>query len=54
MNLFIGPEGGFSVEEVELAEAREAIVFGMGANTLRAETAVLAAATAVLYELGVL
>lgn len=54
VNLFIGPEGGFSVEEVELAEAREAVLFGMGANTLRAETAVLAAATAVLYELGVL
>ncbi len=54
VNLFVGPEGGFSVEEVELAEAREAIVFGMGSNTLRAETAVLAAATTVLYELGVL
>ncbi|MBI4345639.1 MAG: 16S rRNA (uracil(1498)-N(3))-methyltransferase [Elusimicrobia bacterium] len=54
VNLFVGPEGGFSVEEVELAEAREAILFGLGANTLRAETAVLAASTAVLYELGVL
>ena len=53
VNLFVGPEGGFSVEEVELAEAREAILFGLGANTLRAETAVLAATTTVLYELGV-
>lgn len=54
VSLFIGPEGGFSEEEVELAEALEAIPFGLGANTLRAETAVLAAATAVLYELGAL
>lgn len=52
ISLFLGPEGGFSDEEVELAEAVGAVPFGMGANTLRAETAALAATTAVLYELG--
>lgn len=54
LSLFIGPEGGFSDEEVELAEARDVILFGLGANTLRAETAVLASLSVVLYELGVL
>lgn len=54
VSLFVGPEGGFSLEEVELAEALEAVPFGLGANTLRAETAVLTASAAVLYELGAL
>ena len=54
VSLFLGPEGGFSDEEVELAEAVGAVPFGLGENTLRAETAALAAATAVLYELGAL
>jgi 16S rRNA (uracil1498-N3)-methyltransferase len=43
VHLFIGPEGGFSEEEIELAEASGAVVFGMGPRTLRAETAAIAA-----------
>ncbi len=54
VNLFIGPEGGFSEEEVELAESLGAIVFGLGPKTLRAETAALVAASLVLYEFGAL
>ncbi len=50
--LFIGPEGGFSEEEVEMAEAADAVLFGLGPRVLRAETAALAAVTLVLYELG--
>ena len=49
VNLFIGPEGGFTEEEVELAESLGAVVFGLGRQTLRAETASMAAAAAVLY-----
>lgn len=54
VHLFIGPEGGFSEEEIELAEASGAVVFGMGPRTLRAETAALAAITLVQYEFGAL
>lgn len=52
VNLFIGPEGGFTEEEVELAESTGAVVFGLGSRILRAETAALAASALVLYELG--
>lgn len=52
VNLFIGPEGGFSDEEVELAECEGAALFSLGPTTLRAETAAVAACTVVLYELG--
>ena len=51
VSLFIGPEGGFSEEEVELARAQGAVVFGLGPRILRAETAAVAAAALVQYEL---
>jgi 16S rRNA (uracil1498-N3)-methyltransferase len=54
VHLFVGPEGGFSEEEVELAEASGAVLFGMGPRTLRAETAAAAAVTLVQYEFGAL
>lgn len=51
-HLFIGPEGGFSEEEV--GEARDAgiIPVSLGPRILRAETAGLAAAAAILFERG--
>ncbi|MDE2291681.1 MAG: 16S rRNA (uracil(1498)-N(3))-methyltransferase [Elusimicrobia bacterium] len=52
VNVFIGPEGGFSDEEIELAECEGAALFSLGPTTLRAETAAVAACTVVLYELG--
>lgn len=52
--LFIGPEGGFSEEEIELAETEGATSFGLGPRVLRAETAAVAALTLVQYELGAL
>ena len=52
VNLFIGPEGGFSDDEVELAECEGAAVFGLGPNILRAETAVVAACAIIFHELG--
>ena len=52
VNVFVGPEGGFSDEEVELARATGAVVFGLGPRILRAETAALAALAVVQYELG--
>ena len=52
VNLFIGPEGGFSEEEVELAETMGAVIFGLGPRIMRAETAALTAAALIQYELG--
>lgn len=51
INLFIGPEGGFSEEEIQLAETEGAHMISLGAHTLRSETAAAAAAAIVLYEL---
>lgn len=52
--VFIGPEGGFTEEEVELAETEGATLFGLGPRILRAETAAAAAVTLVQYEFGAL
>ena len=47
--ILIGPEGGFSVEEIELARTKlKAISVSLGPRILRAETAALAALTIVL------
>jgi 16S rRNA (uracil1498-N3)-methyltransferase len=52
VNLWIGPEGGFTPEEIASAQARGAIAVTLGPRILRAETASLAAAAAVMYALG--
>lgn len=52
INLFIGPEGGFAEEEIRMAQENGIIPVSLGPRILRAETAGLAAATAILYELG--
>ncbi len=52
VNLFVGPEGGFSSEEIEIASRCGVIPVSLGARVLRAETAGLVAATAILYESG--
>jgi 16S rRNA (uracil1498-N3)-methyltransferase len=50
--LFVGPEGGFSDEEIEQASAAAAIPVTLGRRILRTETAAVVAAALVLYELG--
>jgi len=52
VNLFIGPEGGFSPFEVEFAQGCGIVPISLGSRVLRAETAGLVAATAILYECG--
>lgn len=52
VNIIIGPEGGFSYEEVKEAEAAGAIPVSLGPRILRTETAGLVAATAVFYHFG--
>ena len=52
INIFIGPEGGFTVEEVEMAKSCGIQSVTLGPRVLRAETAGLVATSAVLYEFG--
>ncbi len=49
--LFIGPEGGFSEEEVRLATDAGAISCSLGPRILRTETAAIVAAALILHEL---
>lgn len=52
VSVLSGPEGGFTEEEVEFAKSCGIIAVTLGPRTLRAETAPLAAAAAILYDLG--
>lgn len=52
INLFIGPEGGFSSEEIVMALGYDLVPVSLGPRVLRAETAGLVAVSAILYELG--
>ncbi|QQR54928.1 16S rRNA (uracil(1498)-N(3))-methyltransferase [Candidatus Peregrinibacteria bacterium] len=49
VNLFIGPEGGLSSEELSALRAKDARVFLLGETVLRMETAVIAALALVQY-----
>jgi 16S rRNA (uracil1498-N3)-methyltransferase len=50
--LFIGPEGGFTKEEVTLAKEKGFMVTYLGRRILRAETAAISAVTLVQFLLG--
>jgi 16S rRNA (uracil1498-N3)-methyltransferase len=52
VNIFIGPEGGFTTNELEIAQSCGIHKVTLGPRVLRAETAGLVAATAILYECG--
>jgi len=52
INLFIGPEGGFTEDEIAVAKRYGLLPITLGPRILRAETAGIVAAAAVLYELG--
>jgi 16S rRNA (uracil1498-N3)-methyltransferase len=43
INIFIGPEGGFSEEEVSLAQKNGFVISSLGTQILRTETAAIAA-----------
>ncbi|MCX8083034.1 MAG: 16S rRNA (uracil(1498)-N(3))-methyltransferase [bacterium] len=51
INIFIGPEGGYTDEEVCLAEEYKAISVSMGKRILRVETASVIAVALTIYEL---
>jgi len=50
--LFIGPEGGFTKEEVTLAKEKGLLIISFGKRILRAETAAISAVTLVQFLLG--
>jgi 16S rRNA (uracil1498-N3)-methyltransferase len=52
VKIFVGPEGGFTKGEMEFARDRGAAFMNLGLYTLRAESACLAAASALLTRLG--
>jgi 16S rRNA (uracil1498-N3)-methyltransferase len=48
--MLIGPEGGFSAQEAELAKEKGFNLVSLGQNILRTETAAIAALSMILYE----
>lgn len=50
--LFIGPEGGYDIEEIDEAIAAGCVAATFGRRTLRTETAAIVGATLVLHALG--
>ena len=50
--LILGPEGGFSDQEIEKVQAAGFVVAGLGPRILRAETATIAACTLIQYLFG--
>lgn len=50
--LMIGPEGGFTQEEMTLAREKGVAPIRLGPRVLRTETAAIVAAALILYELG--
>lgn len=52
INIIIGPEGGFSEEEVEKFESIGANIVNLGKRILRTETAAIALISMIQYELG--
>ena len=51
VGLFVGPEGGFTDEEVELAVQNGCLPATFGDNILRTETAAIVSVASVMYEL---
>lgn len=52
VSLFIGPEGGFTADEIELARQHHIQPVTLGQRILRAETAAVTAVALTMYELG--
>lgn len=52
INVFIGPEGGITADEIETARGYGLVPISLGPRILRAETAGLAVVSAILCEMG--
>lgn len=51
-SIFIGPEGGFTQQEIQLAESNNIKKITLGPRILRTETAGMVALSLIMYELG--
>lgn len=51
INVFIGPEGGYTDEEIETGEKNGAISVSMGKRVLKVETASVIAVALIMYEI---
>lgn len=51
LNVFIGPEGGFSEKEISFFNSKQYPLVSISQNILRAETAVITAVSNIFYEL---
>ena len=52
VSVFIGPEGGFQQDEVELARSHDCALVSLGPRVLRSETAAIVATTLIFAALG--
>jgi 16S rRNA (uracil1498-N3)-methyltransferase len=52
LSIFVGPEGGFTPDEIASAEAASVVPVTLGRRALRAETAAVVALALALHELG--
>jgi len=52
--IFIGPEGGFTYQEIKEVESKGIIPVSLGPYILRCETAPIVACSIILYELGII
>jgi 16S rRNA (uracil1498-N3)-methyltransferase len=52
VHILVGPEGGFTREEVSASEKKGFIVISLGKRILRAETASISSTTLVQFLLG--
>ena len=52
ISTFVGPEGGFDPDEVDLAVSCGVSTVSLGRRVLRAETAAIALVSAIMYDLG--
>lgn len=50
INIIIGPEGGFSEKEIEIAKLRDIKILSLGSRILRTETAAIVALSIIMYE----
>ena len=52
ISIFVGPEGGFTLAEIDLARKHGIVPAGLGNRILRAETAGLTTISAIMYQKG--
>lgn len=52
IGIFIGPEGGFSAEEIQMAQAYRMQPVSLGKRILRTETAAIAVLSVIMHEMG--